>query len=146
MVKINVTEESKYPPTVAPLEVFITSTEEAFPRRVIGKLHASDQDPQDVLSYRLESMHGGLFSVDTVDGKIVAEQALRAGLYSLNVSVSDGKFGVFAGVRVHVWAASQQALDQGFTLQLAGLSAEEFVSDHWRSLQRSLGAELNIPR
>ncbi|XP_036424414.1 LOW QUALITY PROTEIN: protocadherin Fat 2 [Colossoma macropomum] len=146
VVKINVTEESKYPPTVAPLEVFITTTEETFPRRVIGKLHASDQDPQDVLSYRMESTHEGLFSVDPVDGKIVAEEALRAGLYSLNVSVSDGKFSVFAGVRVHVWAASQQALDQGFTLQLAGVSAEEFVADHWRSLQRSLGAELNIPR
>ncbi|XP_066504787.1 protocadherin Fat 2 [Hoplias malabaricus] len=146
VVKINVTEQSKYPPTVTPLEVFITSTEETFPRRVIGKLHASDQDPQDVLVYRLESRHEGLFSVDSVDGKIVAKEALNSGLYSLNVSVSDGKFTVFTDVRVHVWAASQQALDQGFTLQLMGLSAEEFVADHWKSLQRSLGNELNISR
>ncbi|XP_022539774.2 protocadherin Fat 2 [Astyanax mexicanus] len=146
VVKINVTEESKYPPTVAPLEVFITITEESLSRRVIGKLHASDQDPQDILSYKLESPHVGLFSVDSVDGKIVAEKALQAGFYSLNVSVSDGKFSVWAWVGVHVWAASQQALDQGFTLRLAGLSAEEFVADHWRSLQRSLGTELNIPR
>ncbi|XP_026859393.2 protocadherin Fat 2 [Electrophorus electricus] len=145
VVKINVTEESKYPPTVAPLEVYITMTEETFPRRVIGKIHASDQDPKDILSYRLESTHGGLFSVDSA-GKVVAEQALRSGLYPLNVSVSDGKFNVWATVWVHVWTASQQALDQGFTLQLAGLSAEEFVADHWRGLQRSLGAELNVPR
>ncbi|XP_076877989.1 protocadherin Fat 2 [Brachyhypopomus gauderio] len=146
VVKINVTEESKYPPTVAPLEVYITTTEENFPRRVIGKIHASDQDPKDILSYMLDSNHGGLFSVDSADGKVVAEQPLRPGLYSLNVSVSDGKFKVWATVRVHVWAASQKALDQGFTLQLAGLSAEEFVADHWRGLQRSLGAELNVPR
>ncbi|XP_016310855.1 protocadherin Fat 2 [Sinocyclocheilus anshuiensis] len=148
VVKINITEQSRYPPTVTPLEVFITTAGGTFSKRVIGKLHATDQDPQDVLSYKLVSdgLDQGLFSVDAVDGKIVVEKNLDPGLYHLNVSVSDGKFSIWAGVKVHVWAAAQHDLDQGFTLQLAGLSAEEFVSDHWRGLQRSLGVELNIPR
>lgn len=123
---------------MAPLDVFITTTEQTFSRQVIGKLHASDQDPQDVLSYRLETTHNGYFSLDSVDGKIVAEKALWPGVYFLNVSVTDGKFTVRSGVRVHIWAASQQELDQGFTLHLAGLSAEEFVSEYWRMLQRNL--------
>uniref|UniRef100_A0A8C1XZ71 FAT atypical cadherin 2 n=1 Tax=Cyprinus carpio TaxID=7962 RepID=A0A8C1XZ71_CYPCA len=148
VVKINITEQSRYPPTVTPLEVFITTAGGVFSKRVIGKLHATDQDPQDVLSYKLVSdgLDQGLFSVDAVDGKIVVEKNLDPGLYHLNVSVSDGKFSIWTGVKVHVWAPAQHDLDQGFTLQLAGLSAEEFVSDHWRGLQRSLGLELNIPR
>uniref|UniRef100_A0A8C1MB16 FAT atypical cadherin 2 n=1 Tax=Cyprinus carpio TaxID=7962 RepID=A0A8C1MB16_CYPCA len=148
VVKINITEQSRYPPTVTPLEVFITTAGGVFSKRVIGKLHATDQDPQDVLSYKLVSdgPDQGLFSVDAVDGKIVVEKNLDPGLYHLNVSVSDGKFSIWTGVKVHVWAPAQHDLDQGFTLQLAGLSAEEFVSDHWRGLQRSLGLELNIPR
>uniref|UniRef100_A0A672QBL2 FAT atypical cadherin 2 n=1 Tax=Sinocyclocheilus grahami TaxID=75366 RepID=A0A672QBL2_SINGR len=148
VVKINITEQSRYPPTVTPLEVFITTAGGVFSKRVIGKLHATDQDPQDVLSYKLVSdgLDQGLFSMDAVDGKIVVEKNLDPGLYHLNVSVSDGKFNIWAGVKVHVWAPSKHDLDQGFTLQLAGLLAEEFVSDHWRGLQRSLGLELNIPR
>ncbi|XP_030622122.1 protocadherin Fat 2 [Chanos chanos] len=148
VVKINVTEQSKYPPTVAPLEVFITTTGQILSQRVIGKLHASDQDLHDVLSYTLvsELPVGGFFSVDSADGKLVAEESLEPGLYSLNVSVSDGKFTVTTGVKVHVWAADRLALDHGFTIKLDGLSAEEFVGDHWRSLQRSLSSELGFPR
>ncbi|ROL47338.1 Protocadherin Fat 2 [Anabarilius grahami] len=148
VVKINITEQSRYPPTVTPLEVFITTAGGTFSKRVIGKLHATDQDPQDILTYKLvsDAPDRGLFSVDAVDGKIVVEKDLEPGLYHLNVSVSDGKFSIWAEVKVHVWAGTHHDLDQGFTLQLAGLSAEEFVSDHWRGLQRSLGLELNIPR
>lgn len=76
--------------------------------------------------------------MDSVNGKLVAEKVLWPGIYFLNVSVTDGKFTVRSGVRVHIWAASQQELDQGFTLHLAGLSADEFVSEYWRMLQRSL--------
>uniref|UniRef100_A0A4W5KGH0 FAT atypical cadherin 2 n=1 Tax=Hucho hucho TaxID=62062 RepID=A0A4W5KGH0_9TELE len=147
VVKINVTEQSKYPPSVMPLEVFITTTGDTFSNRVIGKLHASDQDLHDILNYN-SGPSGGLsrFSVDLVDGKIWADEDLKPGLYTLNVSVSDGKFSVWAGVKVHVWKPTQQALDAGLTLQLAGLSPEEFLGDHWRGLQRSLSTALGIAR
>ncbi|XP_061091766.1 protocadherin Fat 2 isoform X2 [Conger conger] len=146
VVRINITEQSRYPPSVVPLDVFITTTDRAFSSRLIGKLHATDQDLHDVLSYKLDqdSPDSGRFSVGAADGKIVAESPLEPGLYFLNVSVSDGKFSAWAGVRVHVWTATQQALDRGVTLQLAGLTPEEFVSDHWRAVQRSLGAGLHV--
>lgn len=148
MVNINVTEQSKYPPSVVPLEVFITTSGGLFANRVIGRLHASDQDLQDILTYKLvsESPDGGRFSVDMADGKIWADENLEEGSYSLNVSVSDGKFNVWAGVKIHVWAADQKALDSGLTLQLVGLSPEEFLGDHFRGLQRSLGQALSLPR
>ncbi|XP_070818647.1 protocadherin Fat 2 [Chaetodon trifascialis] len=148
VVNINVTEQSKHPPSVVPLEVFITTSGGLFANRVIGRLHASDQDLQDVLSYRLvsEKPDSGRFSVDLTDGKIWADENLEEGSYALNVSVTDGKFSVWTGVRIHVWAADQRALDSGLTLQLVGLSPEEFLGDHWRGLQRSLGQALGLPR
>ncbi|XP_049898482.1 protocadherin Fat 2 [Epinephelus moara] len=148
VVNINVTEQSKYPPSVVPLEVFITSSGGLFANRVIGRLHASDQDLQDVLTYKLvsESPDEGRFSVDLTDGKIWADENLKEGSYSLNVSVTDGKFSVWTGVKVHVWAANQRTLDSGLTLQLVGLSPEDFLGDHWRGLQRSLGQALGLPR
>ncbi|XP_062249993.1 protocadherin Fat 2 isoform X1 [Platichthys flesus] len=148
VVNINVTEQSKYPPSVVPLEVFITTSGGLFANRVIGRLHSSDQDLEDVLSYKLvsESPPGGLFSVDLADGKIWADENLEEGSYSLNVSVTDGKFSVWTGVKVHVWAADQRALDSGLTLQLDKMSPEEFLGDHWRGLQRSLSQALGLPR
>lgn len=148
VVNINVTEQSKYPPSVVPLEVFITTSGGLFANRVIGRLHASDQDLQDVLTYKLvsESPDGGRFSVDLADGKIWAGENLDEGSYSLNISVTDGKFSVWTGVKVHVWAAHQRALDSGLTLQIDGMSPEEFLGDYWRGLQRSLGQALNLPR
>ncbi|XP_031602153.2 protocadherin Fat 2 [Oreochromis aureus] len=148
VVNINVTEESKYPPSVVPLEVSITTSGGLFANRVIGRLHASDQDVQDVLTYSLvsQSPDDRSFSIDRADGKIWADEHLEEGSYALNVSVSDGKFTVWTGVKVHVWVATQQALDSGLTLQLDRMSPEEFLGDHWRGLQRSLGQGLDLPR
>lgn len=148
VVNINVTERSKYPPSVVPLEVFVSTAGGPFGSRVVGRLHASDQDLQDVLSYVLVSQHpaGGAFSVDPSDGRIWAGGDLEEGSYALNVSVTDGKFSVWTGVRVHVWTPDQGTLDSGLTLQLVGPSPEEFLGDHWRGLQRSLGEALRVPR
>ncbi|XP_047440816.1 protocadherin Fat 2 [Mugil cephalus] len=148
VVNINVTEQSKYPPSVVPLEVFITTSGGLFANRVIGRLHATDQDLQDVLAYNLvsENPDGKRFSIDVADGKIWADENLEEGSYALNVSVSDGKFIVWTGVKVHVWPASQRALDSGLTLQVDGMSPEAFLGDHWRGLQRSLGDALGLPR
>ncbi|KAK0142930.1 Protocadherin Fat 2 [Merluccius polli] len=148
VVNINVTEQSRYPPSVVPLEVFVTTTGGLFANRVIGRLHASDQDLQDVLAYSLvsESPAGGRFSIDGADGKIWADEALEPGSYALNVSVTDGKFSVWTWVKVHVWVADQRVLDAGLTLQLLRMTPGEFLGDHWRGLQRSLGLALGVPR
>ncbi|XP_029020487.2 LOW QUALITY PROTEIN: protocadherin Fat 2 [Betta splendens] len=148
VVNINVTEQSRYPPSVVPLEVFITTAGGQFANQLVGRLQASDQDLQDVLTYKLlsENPEGRRFSVDSADGKIWADENLDEGFYSLNVSVTDGKFSVCAEVKVHVWAADQRALDSGLTLHIDRMSPEEFLSVYWRSLQRHLGQALDVPR
>ena len=146
VVDISVSERSRFAPSVLPLDVFISTSGGPFGSQVIGRVHASDQDPQDVLTYQLVSPAEGRFSVEPAVGRIWAEGGLEEGLYSLNVSVTDGRFSVWTGVRVEVWRAEQRLLDSGLSLQLQGLTPEEFLGERWRGLQRSLGQALAVPR
>uniref|UniRef100_A0A8C6IVV0 Uncharacterized protein n=1 Tax=Melopsittacus undulatus TaxID=13146 RepID=A0A8C6IVV0_MELUD len=140
-INIQVTEQSQYAPSALPLEIFITTNEEAFRGGVLGKIHATDRDPHDTLVYTLvaEVPQKGLFSVGAADGKIIAGDKLPHGHYLLNVTVSDGTFTATTSVNVHVWCFTQEALDKAVVLHFRHLSPEEFVGDHWRNLQRFLG-------
>lgn len=142
------TERSRYPPSVLPLEVFISTAGGPQAEQEIGRLQASDQDPQDLLTFRLTSQSpaGGGFSIHPLDGVLWADGGLEEGLYSLNVSVTDGRFSVGTGVKVHVWAARQEVLDSGLSLRLEGVSPEEFLGEHWRGLRHSLGQALGLAR
>ncbi|NXS22860.1 FAT2 protein, partial [Mystacornis crossleyi] len=140
-INIQVTEQSQYAPSALPLEIFITTNEEAFRGGVLGKIHATDRDPHDTLVYTLVAQvpKKGLFSVGAADGKIIAGDKLPHGHYLLNVTVSDGTFTATTSVSVHVWCFTQEALDKAVVLHFRHLSPEEFVGDHWRNLQRFLG-------
>ncbi|XP_019482771.1 PREDICTED: protocadherin Fat 2 [Hipposideros armiger] len=147
-VRVHVTEQSHYPPSALPLEVFITIGEEEFQGGMVGKIHATDRDPQDTLTYSLaeEGTLGRHFSVGTSDGKIIAAQGLPRGRYTFNVTVSDGTFTTTAGVHVHVWHVGREALQQSVRMGFHQLTPEELVSDHWRNLQRFLSNKLDIKR
>ncbi|XP_054832337.1 protocadherin Fat 2 [Eublepharis macularius] len=147
-ISVQVTQQSRYPPSALPLEIFITTNEKAFRGGVLGKIHATDRDPQDTLQYTLvskgpEKQH---FSVGATDGKIIAYKSLPHGHYTLNVTVSDGTFATTTSVHIHVWSFSQEALDEAVVLHFRYLSPEEFISDHWRNLQRFLGSILETRR
>uniref|UniRef100_A0A8C0QJR8 Protocadherin Fat 2 n=1 Tax=Canis lupus familiaris TaxID=9615 RepID=A0A8C0QJR8_CANLF len=147
-VRVHVTEQSHYPPSTLPLEIFITIGEEEFQGGMVGKIHATDRDPQDTLTYSLagEETLTRHFSVGAPDGKIIAAQGLPRGRYAFNVTVSDGTFAATAGVHVHVWHVGQEALQQAMWMGLHQLTPEELVSDHWRNLQRFLSNKLDIKR
>nr|XP_056703533.1 protocadherin Fat 2 [Euleptes europaea] len=147
-VSIQVTQQSRYPPSALPLEIFITTNEKAFRGGVLGKIHATDRDPQDTLQYALvsEGREKQHFAVGSTDGKIIAVQSLPHGHYTLNVTVSDGTFAVTTSVHIHVWSFSQKALDEAVVLHFRHLSPEEFIGDHWRNLQRFLGSVLETRR
>ncbi|KAF6280643.1 FAT atypical cadherin 2 [Rhinolophus ferrumequinum] len=147
-VRVHVTEQSHYPPSALPLEVFITVGEEEFQGGLVGKIHATDGDPQDTLTYSLaaEGTLGKLFSVGASDGTIIAARGLPRGRYTFNVTVSDGTFTTSAGVHVHVWHVGREALQQSMWMGFHQLTPEELVSDHWRNLQRFLSNKLDIKR
>ncbi|XP_060053958.1 protocadherin Fat 2 [Erinaceus europaeus] len=147
LVNILVTERSLYPPSALPLEVSITVGEEEFQGGLVGKIHATDRDPQDTLTFSLKGEAlGGQFSVGTSDGKILAVRGLLPGRYSFNVTVSDGTWDATAGVHVRVWQAGPEMLRQAIWLSLHQLSPEELVIDHWRNLQRFLSHTLDVRR
>ncbi|XP_012326306.2 protocadherin Fat 2 isoform X2 [Aotus nancymaae] len=147
-VRVHVTEKSHYAPSALPLEIFITVGEEEFQGGMVGKIHATDRDPQDTLTYSLaeEETLGRYFSVGAPDGKIIASQSLPRGRYSFNVTVSDGTFTTTAGVHVYVWHVGREALQQAVWMGFYQLTPEELVSDHWRNLQRFLSHKLDIKR
>ncbi|XP_047411467.1 protocadherin Fat 2 [Sciurus carolinensis] len=148
LVSVHVTEQSHYPPSALPLEVFISIGEEAFQGGMVGKIHATDRDPADTLTYSLagEEPLARHFSVGAPDGKIIAAQGLARGRYSFNVTVSDGTFTTTTGVHVHVWHVGPEALQQATWMGFHQLTPEELVSDHWRNLQRFLSNKLDIKR
>ncbi|XP_063784401.1 protocadherin Fat 2 [Pseudophryne corroboree] len=147
-VSIQVIDQSRHSPTVLPLEIFITTSEMSFHGSVLGKLHATDQDPHDTLMYKLaeEELRKGVFSVGISDGNVIALQSLHQGYYTFNVTVSDGTFYATAPVHIKVWCFNEEALQQSLVLRFNTLSPEDFIGDHWRNLQRFLGNLLATDR
>ncbi|XP_033985117.1 protocadherin Fat 1a isoform X1 [Trematomus bernacchii] len=143
-ISVRIIEESVYPPAILPLDIFVTCAGDEYPGGVLGKIHATDQDIYDTLSYSLSPSSsssddsGALFSVSASDGKVIALRPLDVGHYPLNVTVTDGRFTTAADVTVHVRQATRQALDNSIAVRFANIAPEEFIGDFWRNFQRAL--------
>uniref|UniRef100_A0A8C3V4R9 FAT atypical cadherin 1 n=1 Tax=Catharus ustulatus TaxID=91951 RepID=A0A8C3V4R9_CATUS len=145
-IDIRVIEESIYSPAILPLEIFITAFGEEYSGGVIGKIHATDQDVYDTLTYSLDPKMESLFSVSSTGGKLIAHKRLDVGQYLLNVTVTDGKFTTAADITVHIRQITQDVLNHSITIRFANLSPEEFIGDYWRNFQRALRNILGVRR
>ncbi|KAJ8000877.1 hypothetical protein DPEC_G00184960 [Dallia pectoralis] len=140
-VSVRVIDESTHPPAVLPLDIYISVAGDEYPGGVLGKIHATDQDIYDTLTYSLDAAASGPdspFAVSAADGKVVARLPLDVGHYPFNVTVTDGRFTATADVSVHVRQATRQALDNSIAVRFASIAPEEFVGDYWRTFQRAL--------
>ncbi|KAM9314190.1 protocadherin Fat 1a isoform 2-T2 [Pholidichthys leucotaenia] len=144
-ISVRVIEESVYPPAVLPLDIFVSTAGDEYPGGVLGKIHATDQDIYDTLTYSLapsssssSDESGAAFSVSPSDGKIIALRPLDMGHYPLNVTVTDGRFTTLADVTVHIRQATRQALDNSIAVRFANIAPEVFIGDYWRNFQRAL--------
>ncbi|KAM9801014.1 protocadherin Fat 3a [Neosynchiropus ocellatus] len=138
-MKVRVIEESLHQPVALPLEVHIITMEDEFPGGVIGKLHATDADPYDALTYgHSPSVHRSLFKISPHDGKIIALGGLDAGMYSINASVSDGRFAVPVPISVHVKQTTTEMLREAVTVRFESVSPQEFVALHLKRVLRVL--------
>lgn len=135
---VRVVEESIHPPAILPLEIFITAFGEEYSGGVIGKVHATDQDVYDTLTYSLDSKMESLFSVSNTGGKLIAHKSLDIGQYFLNVTVTDGKFTTAAVITVQIKQITQELLNHSIAIRFASLAPEEFIGDYWRNFQRGL--------
>ncbi|XP_072332549.1 protocadherin Fat 3-like isoform X2 [Scyliorhinus torazame] len=137
-ILVRVIDESIHKPTAIPLEIFISTMEDEFPGGVIGKIHATDQDIYDILTYSFKSDQRSLFTINSQDGKIIALGGLDSGNYVLNVSVSDGRFTVPVEVVVHVEQVTQGMLNNAITVQFENISPEDFIGLHLHGFRQSL--------
>uniref|UniRef100_A0A672YLJ1 Protocadherin Fat 1-like n=1 Tax=Sphaeramia orbicularis TaxID=375764 RepID=A0A672YLJ1_9TELE len=144
-ISIRIIEESIYPPAILPLDIFISTSGDEYPGGVLGKIHATDQDIYDTLTYSLAPSSSSptdgsavMFSVSASDGKVIALRPLDVGHYPLNVTVTDGRFTTAADVTVHVRQAPRQALDNSIAVRFANIAPEEFIGEYWRNFQRAL--------
>ncbi|XP_077398228.1 protocadherin Fat 3a isoform X4 [Festucalex cinctus] len=136
---VRVIEESLHRPVALPLEVHIVTMEDEFPGGVIGKLHATDADPYDALTFgHAPPAHRSLFKISPRDGKIIALGGLDAGRYSLNASVSDGRFAVPVHVSVRVEQATPEMLREAVTVRFESVAPQDFVASHLKSVLKVL--------
>lgn len=79
-------------------------------------MHATDQDQYDTLAYYITN-YKELFKIDEKSGEIRAPQGLDAGYYSINVSVSDGKFFSFSTINVAVESLADDMLHEAISIR-----------------------------
>ncbi|KAG0414954.1 hypothetical protein HPB47_007882, partial [Ixodes persulcatus] len=120
-VFVKAIEDSQFPPEASPMAVSVTSYLDDFPGGVLGRVRATDRDPYDQLAFELASSHQHLFSVDREDGTLIALPGLDVGTYSVNVSISDGKFTTYVGVSVEVVLDFLLTYKKGFLKGLRSL-------------------------
>uniref|UniRef100_A0A4W3J9S8 FAT atypical cadherin 1b n=1 Tax=Callorhinchus milii TaxID=7868 RepID=A0A4W3J9S8_CALMI len=137
-ITVKIIEESIYPPAILPLEIHIATVGDEYSGGVIGKIHATDQDIYDTLTYSLATNMGNSFAVSSTDGKVIAHKDLDVGQYRLNVTVTDGRFTAAADVFVHIKKASQNLVNNAIAIRFAKIAPEEFIGDYWRNFQRAL--------
>ncbi|XP_072352995.1 protocadherin Fat 1a isoform X3 [Scyliorhinus torazame] len=145
-IKLKIIEESIYPPAILPLEIHITTVGDEYAGGVIGKIHATDQDIYDTLTYSLASNTGNSFVVSSTDGKMIAHKLLDVGQYVLNVTVTDGRFTTAADVHVHVKQVTENQVNHSIAIQFANITPEEFIGDYWRNFHRALRNILGVRR
>ncbi|XP_056328618.1 protocadherin Fat 1 [Danio aesculapii] len=137
-ITVLVAQASMFPPYVLPLDIFIILLEDEYSGGTLGKIHATDQDEHDTLAFSLDPQSHSLFSIIGTDGRLLAREGLDVGHYQLNVSVSDGHFSALSNVKVNVLQVTEQMLDSSVSIRFAGITAEDFIQDHWKNFQKML--------
>ncbi|XP_048032620.1 protocadherin Fat 1 isoform X2 [Megalobrama amblycephala] len=145
-VSVLVVQASVFPPSVFSLDVFIMILEDEYLGGMLGKVHVTDQDEYDTLTFSLEPQSQNLFFVIGTDGRLLARGGLDVGYYQLNVSVSDGRFSALANVTVNVLRVTEQMLDSSLSVGFAGIAAEDFIQDHWKSFQKAVRSVAGVRR
>lgn len=141
-------EESRYHPVVFPLHITVFVHTEEYEGGVLGKVKAADEDPYDILTYSISDDPLGMseiyFDINPRDGTLSSVGGLDEGAYTVNISVTDGKFTAFSKAEVDVINVTEDMVDSGVIIQLGGASPEEFLLSYRRSFHRAIKNLLNV--
>jgi protocadherin Fat 1/2/3 len=145
VVTVRVVEESGYPPLISPLNISILVFDGRFVGGIIGRLKAISRYPHDFLTYSVvssSSKHRNPFSVQQLDGTLLASDELETGVYTVNISVTNGRQTAYSEVVVTLRDVEPSAIDNSVIVRLGGLVPEEFILDLKSRFLRVLGQEL----
>ncbi|XP_069366544.1 protocadherin Fat 3 [Paralichthys olivaceus] len=137
-VFLRVIGNSQYKPAVSPLEIFIVMVTDTFPGGPIGRIYATDRDPNDALSFTQKPQPKSMFLISRQEGSIVALPGLEPGRYQMNATVSDGRFAVIADVSVQVEQVTDVLLRSALTLRFSSLSPEDLIGRYLSQIKLML--------
>ncbi|XP_061658390.1 protocadherin Fat 3-like isoform X4 [Syngnathoides biaculeatus] len=139
-VFLRVIGNSQYKPAVSPLEIFVVTATDTFQGGSIGRIHATDRDPNDALSYTHKPQDKSMFSINRQNGSVTAVPGLEPGRYQMNATVSDGRFAVIADVSVRVEQVTDILLRSAVTLRFRSLSPEDLLGRYLSQIRLTLRA------
>lgn len=146
-IDVKIIEESRYHPIVFPLHVTVFVHTGEYFGGVLGKVKAADEDPYDSLTYSIVPDPLGVnlryFAINPQDGTLSAQGGLDEGSYTVNISVTDGKFTTYSEAEADVVDISDDMVNSAVIVQLAGATPEEFLLSYRRSFHRSIKNLLN---
>uniref|UniRef100_A0A4W6FZ14 FAT atypical cadherin 3 n=1 Tax=Lates calcarifer TaxID=8187 RepID=A0A4W6FZ14_LATCA len=137
-VFLRVIGNSQYKPAVSPLEIFIVMVTDTFPGGPVGRIYATDRDPNDALSFTQKPQPKSMFTISRQDGSIVALPGLEPGRYQMNATVSDGRFAVIADVSVQVEQVTDVLLRSALNLRFSSLSPEDLLGRYLSQIKLTL--------
>uniref|UniRef100_A0A8C9U158 FAT atypical cadherin 3 n=1 Tax=Scleropages formosus TaxID=113540 RepID=A0A8C9U158_SCLFO len=143
---VRITGDNLYRPEAFPLEIYIVIAGDEFPGGIVGRIHATDRDEDDVLSFSQKFQQKSLFKINRQDGRIVALAGLRPGRYLLNATVSDGRYSITVDVSVIVERATPWALRDAVAVRFEAVAPEDFVQLHFSDFRSALLDLVGIPK
>merc|ERR1711913_112040 len=87
---------------------------------------------------------GHYFTVNPKDGTLTATGGLDEGSYTVNVSVTDGKFTTQSQAEVEAVDIENEMIENAVILQLSGATPEEFLLSYKRHFHREIKNILNV--
>nr|XP_057942442.1 protocadherin Fat 3 isoform X4 [Doryrhamphus excisus] len=137
---IRVIGNSQYKPAVSSLEIIIVTATDTFQGGLIGRIHATDRDPNDALSFTQKPQSKSMFSINRQDGRVSALPGLEPGRYQINATVSDGRFAVIADVSIQVEQVTDVLLRSAVTLRFSSLSPEDLLGNYLSQIKLTVRA------
>ncbi|KAK0415819.1 hypothetical protein QR680_012137 [Steinernema hermaphroditum] len=142
-VTVYVKEQSRHPPTVSSMVITLNTVMGEFLGGRIGVVKAEDRDKGDMLRYSIRPDVEG-FRIDPDSGALIAQPDLLAGIYRLNVTVTDGKYNVGAPVIVDVSSVDQDALDHSISIRVKNMNGARFLENHMEAFHKTVAKHLNV--
>ncbi len=147
IVVVKIVEESAFPPVVTPLAITMSTFNDEFPGGAIGRVKAIDPDPYDIVRFSIVSDDDEqLFGINQFDGTLEATESIDAGLYNINVSITDDKYIVYSQVNVTVQNIDTDMAENGVVIRFTQLLPEEFIANHRVSFLRAVARELAVTK